>query len=86
MHGTIDNLWIVKTQGILIERRQRAAHRTQNCHGVGIEREAIVKQPHVLMQHGVPPQRQAKIHQLRCRGQLSVNQQVTNLDEIAIGG
>ena len=53
---------------------------------MGVAREAVVEQPHVLVQHRVPAELVAELFELVGRGQLAVDQQVRDLDEIAIRG
>ena len=53
---------------------------------MGVAREAVVEQPHVLVQHRVPAELVAEVFELARGRQLAVDQQVGDFDEVAIRG
>ena len=51
---------------------------------MGVAREAVVEQPHVLVQHRVPTQLVAEVVELSRRRQFAVKEQIADFDEITI--
>ena len=72
---------IVDVGGVVIEGRHRGDHRRDHGHGVRIVVKAQEKAQQLLVDHGVAHDRILKRFELRFGGQISVDQQIRDLQE-----
>ena len=77
----LDLLVVERIQRILVVGAQRVHGAGQHRHRVGVAREAVEEPLEVLVQQGVPLDLRGELLQLLLRRQLTVDEQVADLDE-----
>jgi hypothetical protein len=78
-------LRVIDVERVVIEGRERAHHAHHHRHRVRVAAEALVEARELLVHHRVPRDGPHELVLLVLRRQLAVQQQVADLEEVAVG-